>query len=114
MVSVLNAVFKYFDDPEAMWILAYLAPNRRGHNQLEALVVPSSGVSVVMAAEDLPDSGLAEFGKHLFAEAALYIEVLFWLIRVLEVPRNVLEHESMGGLFGLCELLVQPLILLRG
>ena len=106
MISVLDVIFKDFDDPEAMWILPNLASNRRGHNQLQVFVVPASGIPVIVTAKDFPDSSLMELGEHLFPERALYVEVLFWFIRILKKPRNVLEHKGVLGLFALGQLLV--------
>jgi hypothetical protein len=76
---VVDSGFFNFDDSHSVRILAESATDGRGHDDLE-IVEPASGVSVIMAAEDFPDSALVKLGQHLESKPDFDVEVVLRLV----------------------------------
>ena len=64
------------DDPHAVRVVAESAADGGGDDDLE-VVEPTSGVSVVMSAEDLPHAALVQLGQHLLPKSDFDVEVVF-------------------------------------
>jgi hypothetical protein len=76
---VVDSGFFNFDDSHSVRILAESATDGRGHYDLE-IVEPASGVSMIMAAEDFPDSALVELGQHFESKSDFDVKVVLRLV----------------------------------
>ena len=76
---MVDSGFFNFDDSHSVRILAESATDGRGHYDLE-IVEPASGVSVIMAAEDFPDSAFVQLGQHLESKPDFDVEVVLPLV----------------------------------
>ena len=76
---MIDSGFFDFDDSHSVRILAESATDGRGHYDLE-IVEPASGVSMIMAAEDFPDSALVELGQHFESKSDFDVKVVLRLV----------------------------------
>ena len=115
MILVLNFVHFHLDQPHAVWVVSEPAADGWGYHQLE-VVVPASGIAMVMAAENFSYATRVELREHFFSQLNLDVKVLFDLVWGLQEPGDVLEYDGVNGakVLGLLQLSVKPSIMFLG
>lgn len=113
MELVLDAILGDLDDPHAVGVGADLASDGRGHDQLEVVVEPTSGVSVIMTAKDLSDASVGELSQHFLPEVFGHVEVELFLVGIGDEPRDVLKDQAVFRPT-LLQPGVQPRVLFKG
>ena len=115
MILVLNFVHFHLDQPHAVWVVSEPAADGWGYHQLE-VVVPASGIAMVMAAENFSYATRVELREHFFSQLNLDVKVLLDLVWGLQEPGDVLEYDGVNGakVLGLLQLSVKPSIMFLG